>query len=83
MATTRKFAYNTGSQITRATQYGSLAIGVTLSSFSDNPGGVKWWNGPDEDLGYVIAHTVPSGNQPNPKGLSCSVGFWRTNGLNH
>jgi hypothetical protein len=82
MATTRKFAYNTGSIITGATQYGSLAIGVTLSSFSDNPGGVKWWNGPDEDLGYVIAHTVPSGNQPNPKGLSCSVGFWRTNGLN-
>lgn len=82
MATTRKFAYNTGSQITGATQYGSLAIGVTLSSFSDNPGGVKWWGGPDEDLGYVIAHTVPSGNQPNPNGLSCSVGFWRTNGLN-
>ena len=82
MPTTRKFAYNTGSQITGATQYGSLAIGVTLSSFSDNPGGVKWWGGPDEDLGYVIAHTVPSGNQPNPKGLSCSVGFWRTNGLN-
>jgi hypothetical protein len=41
MATTRKFAYNTGSIITGATQYGSLAIGVTLSSFSDNPGGVK------------------------------------------
>lgn len=82
MATTRKFAYNTGSQITGATQYGSLAIGVTLSSFSDNPGGVKWWNGPDEDLGYVIAHTVPSGNQPNPNNLPCYVGFWRTNGLN-
>ena len=82
MATTRKFAYNTGSQITGATHYGSLAIGVTLSSYADNPGGVKWWGGPDEDLGYVIAHTVPSGNQPNPKGLSCSVGFWRTNGLN-
>ena len=82
MPTTRKFAYNTGSIITGATQYGSLAIGVTLSSFSDNPGGVKWWNGPDEDLGYVIAHTVPSGNQPNPNGLTCSVGFWRTNGLN-
>ena len=41
MATTRKFAYNTGSIITGATQYGSLDIGVTLSSFSDNPGGVK------------------------------------------
>ena len=66
MSTSRKFAYNTGSSITGATQYGSLAIGVTLSSFSDNPGGVKWWNGPDEDLGYVIAHTVPLGNQDTP-----------------
>lgn len=81
MATSRKFAYNTGSVITGATQYGNLAIGVTLSSYADNPGGVKWWGGPDEDLGYVIAHTVPSGNQPNPKGLSCSVGFWRTTAL--
>jgi hypothetical protein len=78
MATSRKFAYNTGSQITGATQYGNLAIGVTLSSYADNPGGVKWWNGPDEDLGYVIARSVTSGNQLNPKGLSCSVGFWRT-----
>jgi len=81
MATSRKFAYNTGSVITGTTQYGNLAIGVTLSSYADNPGGVKWWNGPDEDLGYVIAHTVPSGNQPNPKGLSCSIGFWRTTAL--
>jgi hypothetical protein len=81
MATSRNFAYNTGSIITGATQYGNLAIGVTLSSYGDNPGGVKWWCGPDEDLGYVIAHTVPSGNQPNPKGLSCSVGFWRTTDL--
>ena len=81
MATSRKFAYNTGSQITGATQYGNLAIGVTLSSYADNPGGIKWWGGPDEDLGYVIAHTVPSGNQPNPNGLPCSVGFWRTTDL--
>lgn len=81
MATSRKFAYNTGSIIPGATQYGNLAIGVTISSYGDNPGDVKWWNGPDEDLGYVIAHSVPSGNQPNPKGLSCSVGFWRTTSL--
>jgi hypothetical protein len=81
MGTSRNFAYNTGSQITGATQYGNLAIGVTISSYGNDPGGVKWWGGPDEDLGYVIAHTVPSGNQPNPKGLSCSVGFWRTTDL--
>jgi hypothetical protein len=80
MATTRKFAY-AFEPIIGSTLYGNLAVGVTISSYGDNPGGVKWWNGPDEDLGYVIAHTVPSGNQPNPKGLSCSVGFWRTTSL--
>ena len=81
MSTSRKFAYNTGSIIFGSSKYGNLAIGVTLSSYGDNPGGVKWWNGPDEDLGYVISHTVPSGNQPNPNGISCSVGFWRTTDL--
>lgn len=80
MATTRKFAY-AFEPIIGSTLYGNLAVGVTISSYGDNPGGVKWWNGPDEDLGYVIAHTIPSGNQPNPKGLSCSVGFWRTTSL--
>ena len=80
MPTTRKFAY-AFEPIIGSTLYGNLAVGVTLSSYGDNPGGVKWWNGPDEDLGYVIAHTVPSGNQPNPKGLSCSIGFWRTTSL--
>lgn len=80
MATSRKFAY-AFEPIIGSTLYGNLAVGVTISSYGDNPGGVKWWNGPDEDLGYVIAHTVPSGNQPNTKGLSCSIGFWRTTAL--
>jgi hypothetical protein len=28
------------------------------------PGGVEWWNGPDEDLGYVVASPVASNGQP-------------------
>ena len=43
MATSRNFAYNTGSQITGSTQYGNLAIGATLSSYGD-----------DQDLVYKV-----------------------------
>jgi hypothetical protein len=75
MATARPFAYNTGSTISGTTQIGSLAVGTPSSGFTGNP---KWWNGPDEDLGYVIAHTVPSGTQPNPLGVPAYIGFWRT-----
>ena len=76
MATSRPFAYNTGSTITGTEQVGSIAIGTPTSGFTST--GLRWWNGPDEDLGYVIAHTVPSGTQPNPVGVPAYIGFWRT-----
>jgi hypothetical protein len=41
-------------------------------------GGLRWWNGPDEDLGYVVAEAVPSLAQPNPLGASAGIGFWRS-----
>ena len=64
MATSRPFAYNTGSAIAGTEQVGDIAIGTPTSGFIST--GLIWWNGPDEDLGYVIAHTVPSGTQPTP-----------------
>jgi hypothetical protein len=76
MATSRPFAYNTGSTISGTEQVGSIAIGTPTSGFTST--GLRWWNGPDEDLGYVIAHTVPSGTQPNPVGVPAYIGFWRT-----
>ena len=76
MATSRPFAYNTGSTITGTEQLGSIAIGYPTSGFTST--GLRWWSGPDEDLGYVIAHTVPSGTQPNPVGVPAYIGFWRT-----
>jgi hypothetical protein len=76
MATARPFAYNTGSAIPGTEQVGSIAIGTPTSGFEST--GLQWWNGPDEDLGYVIAHTVPSGTQPNPLGVPAYIGFWRT-----
>lgn len=78
MATSRPFAYNTGPNITGATQVGSIAIGVNSHPYNENWGGVRWWNGPDEDLGFVIARTQPLANQPNPDGASASIRFFRS-----
>ena len=75
MATARPFAYNTGSTITGTTQIGSLAVGTPSSGFTGNP---KWWNGPDEDLGYVICRPNTSGNQPNPDNVPAYIRFSRS-----
>jgi hypothetical protein len=79
MATTRPFSYNTGSPISGTTQVGNLAVGTPVSGFT----GMEWWNGPDEDLGYVIAQPVSGDTQPTPiSGVTASVGFFRTSGFN-
>ena len=79
MATARPFAYNPSlSPIPGTTQVGSLSIGAPTSGFTNNP---QYWNGPDEDLGYVIAQSVPSDSQPNPVGIPAAVGFFRSNTL--
>lgn len=62
MSTSRPFAYNTGSPISGTTQVGQLAVGTPTSGFAST--GLQWWNGPDEELGYVIAKTFS--NQPTP-----------------
>ncbi len=64
MATARPFAYNTGAGITGTEQVGGLAVGTPTDGFAAT--GLQWWNGPDEDLGYVIAQSVPSNTQPTP-----------------
>jgi hypothetical protein len=66
MPTSKSFAYNTGSPISGTDQVGDLAISVDQLDYTTSPGGVQWWQGPDEDLGYVIAHTVPGNTQPTP-----------------
>ena len=76
MPTARPFSYNTGSTITGTIQVGSLAIGIPTNGFDST--GLKWWSGPDEDLGYVIAHPTPAGNQPNQFSIPAFLGFWRS-----
>ena len=62
MATTRPFSYNTGRPIEGTIQVGDLAVGYPTNGFTE----MEWWNGPDEDLGYVIAQPVPNDSQPTP-----------------
>jgi len=67
MAFARPFAYNPGTSIPGTEQVGSLAIGAPTSGFTNNP---QFWNGPDEDLGYVIAAPVSGDTQPTPLSLT-------------
>ena len=78
MSTSRPFAYNTGASIPGTIQVGSLAVGTPTTGFT---GSMEWWNGADEDLGYVIALPVPDDSQPAPDGRTGSVAFNRSTGL--
>lgn len=76
---TTPLAYNVGTPIYGTTQVGNLAVGTTEQDYSGDLGGVKWWMGPDEELGYVIGIPFPSNNHPTPiSGVTASVGFNRT-----
>ena len=77
MATARPFSYNTGAPIAGTTQVGSLAVGIPTDGFVAT--GLEWWEGPDEELGYVIAVPVSGDTQPTPiSGVTASLGFYRT-----
>jgi hypothetical protein len=62
MSTSRTFAYNPGTAIPGTTQIGNLAIGTPTNGFGST--GLQWWNGPDEELGYIIAKVTDV--QPTP-----------------
>lgn len=76
-------AYNPSlSPIFGTTQVGTLAVGTTEQDYSSDPGGIKWWMGANETLGYVIAIPVPDNSQPTPvSGVTASVGFYRSTSL--
>ena len=73
--TNRLFTYSS-TPIPGASQSGNLAISTTYIP------GYTWWGGPDENVGYVIAHTDTSpGRTERNKATTISgntVGFWRT-----
>ena len=79
MAFARPFAYNPGTLIPGTEQVGSLSIGAPTSGFTNNP---QYWNGPDEELGYVITQAVSGNTQPTPlSGVTASLGFFRSTDL--
>lgn len=76
----RAFTYNNGAPIEGTLQYGNLAVEASPLVFSTNPGGKKWWMGPDEDGIYIIAKDVPTIDWPTetPEGNIGSVRFWNS-----
>lgn len=76
MAKTRAFTFNTGPQYPGLTQVGNIA--VSSVGQSNLPAGTKWWNGPDENLGYVICGDNLAGTQPTSEGGTASLQFWRS-----
>lgn len=75
---TRPFTYNPDGNILGTQQIGSLSVGTPTNGFESTL--LKWWNGPDEDLGYVIAKPDPEGLHRGADGDIAYLGFWRTNG---
>lgn len=73
MPIARPFAQNLGPLIPGTEQIGNLAIGYPLDGFGSTD--LKWWNGPDEELGYIIAHENPHG-QPGADGTVAYVEFF-------
>ena len=76
MATNRLFTYSTTS-INGASQSGNLSISTSVID------GYRWWPGPDEDIGYIIAHDDTNPNMRTEGARSAtvstnSIGFWRT-----
>ena len=78
MSTGRPFARNTGNPLLGTAQFGELVVGLQNLRYDENYGGIKWWYGADEELGYVIGTDVPAENHPTPVGNIGSVRFWRT-----
>ena len=76
MSTNTPFAYNTGSNIPGTQKIGNISYGTPTTGFESS--GLKWWNGPDEDLGYVIAKPDPSGLHVGGDDVQAYLGFRRS-----
>jgi len=82
MANYRAFIYNPTHRVFPGGEtYGDITAVIRKP---DIISGYEWWNGPDEDLGYVIAYVDASGERPNgPErvlggSFSCHIGFFRS-----
>lgn len=76
MSTNTPFAYNPGSNIPGTQKVGNISFGTPDSGFENSP--LKWWNGPDEDLGYIIAKPDPEGLHIGSDDVQAYLGFRRS-----
>lgn len=60
----RPFAYHTGSQIPGTQKFGNLTVATSSQNFSGGYGGVRWFNGPDESIGWVLGFAREGNQQP-------------------
>lgn len=72
----RLFGYNSSAPVSGAVQSGNLAVSNDFRA----GGAVQWWNGPNEDLGYVIGYPDTTGLRKANGSLigGNAVGFVRT-----
>lgn len=75
MPTITPIAYTAGTPVAGTTQYGDLAVGTGAQDYGAFPGGYRFWATPDQDLGYVIARTVPGNTQPTPLKVTWDPGY--------
>ena len=73
---TRPFAYNPAGNILGTEQFGSLSVGIPTNGFESTS--LKFWNGPDENLGYIIAQPDPQGSHIGADGVPAFLGFIRS-----
>lgn len=78
MPTTTTFAFNpsTGTAEPGTQQVGNIAYGTPNTGFENSP--LKWWNGPNEDLGYIIAKPDYTGLHIGSDGVQAYLGFNRS-----
>ena len=69
-------AYYTGTTVLGTTKQGNLIIGDTAQDYGAFPEGIRFWATTNLDNAWCIAHENPSGNQPNPLGIPCYLGFF-------
>lgn len=73
---TRPFAYNPAGNILGTEQVGSLSVGIPTNGFESTS--LKFWNGPNENLGYIIAQPDPQGSHTGADGVPAFLGFIRS-----
>lgn len=73
---TRPFAYNPIGNILGTEQFGPLTVGTPTNGFESTS--LKWWNGPEEDLGFIIAQPDPDGLHIGADGDIAYLGFVRS-----